>query len=244
MTSPARIRNSLQLLLLLLLPAVPSCRTGDDGADRGTPDTAIPITDETVPPQAMDAEPPLPPGAVPQRPEAVRDTILLEGMPEPVTARLFRSPDGYGLPFTTYVPEGIEVSLETDADSGGIRFAAAFTGRRDPNAYMHVFAQPRGTTGVVARQTALEFLRSRFLIGGEARPAEAPEWGTEAYAMAYSGDGGARYTGSLVLASHRGRWFHIMTHYPAEYGDGLEPRFRRMLEWWRWEDTGRPLGRR
>jgi hypothetical protein len=243
MTAQATIRNSPAPLLLAALLALAACGSQDHErpAQREGPATAIPLTDETVPPQPMNEAAPLPPGSVPERPASIRDTIEIEGMPESTTARLFRAPDGWGLPFSTYIPAGIEVAPETDADSGGIRFAAAFTGRADPNAYMHVYVYPRGATGIVARQGALEFLRSRFLVGDEARPAPAPPWAHEAYAMSYSGDGGVPYTGSVVVASHRGRYFHVVRHYPAEYGDGLEPRFRRILERWRWEDTGRSL---
>jgi hypothetical protein len=106
---------------------------------------------------------------------------------------------------------------------------------------MHVYVYPRGSTSVVARQGALEFLRSRFLVGDEARPIPPPSWAREAYDMSYSGDRGMLYAGSVVLASHRDRYFHVVRHYPAEYGDGLAPRFHRILEWWRWEDTGRAL---
>jgi hypothetical protein len=84
-------------------------------------------------------------------------------------------------------------------------------------------------------------VRSRAPWRDEADPAEPPGWGQEAYTFSYAGDGNVPITGRLVLGRHADRYFHVLTHYPAEYGDGLGPRFQSILEHWRWEDTGRPL---
>jgi hypothetical protein len=238
-----RQSHARHALVPLLLAVVVGCngRTGEAAAEDEGPDTAFPLTDESLPPQRVRELPPLPPESIAPRPEAIRDTISIEGMAEQTTATLVQPPRDYGLRFTVYVPDGLSVDYATDADSGGVRFHAAFTGQPDRNAYMHVFLYPAGTTGVVAREGAFQFLRSRFLVGDEANPVETPEWGHEAYGIAYAGDGGAQYVGQMVLASRGDRYFHVLTHYPAEYGDGLAPRFSYILRSWRWEDTGRPL---
>jgi hypothetical protein len=242
MNRHARMRTVLAALLLLTgggcgAPA-PEAAADDEG-----PDTAFPLTDESLPPQPVAELPPLPPESIPARPREVRDTLMIEGMPELATSRLVESPAGFGLRFSTYVPEGLGVDFSTDADSGGIRFHAAFAGQPDRNAYMHVYVYPEGSTGIEARSAAFEFLRSRFLVGDEVNPADVPEWGREAYGIAYSGDGGAQYVGRMVIGSRGDRYFHVLTHYPAEYGDGLGPRFDRILRSWRWEDSGRYLVR-
>jgi hypothetical protein len=234
------------ILLTLVLAACAACGTGDADIDDAAVDgagTAFPLTDETLPPQPRDELPPLPPESIAPRSRTIQDTLIIEGMPEPTTATLVQAPSDFDLPFSTYVPRGIQPDFDMDGRGDAVRFTAAFTGRPDPNAYMHVFVYPAGTTGVRARESAFEFLRSRFLVGDEVQPVDAPAWGREAYALSYSGDGGAHYTGRMVLATHAGRYFHVLTHYPAEYGDGLGPRYARILEWWRWEDTGRPLRR-
>jgi hypothetical protein len=234
------------LLLSLVLAVCTACGHGNNGntdPDPADAPTAIPLTDQTLPPQRADVLPPLPPESIAPRAPAIRDTLLIEGMPEPTTATLVHTPPGFSLPFSTYVPHGITTEFGADGDSDAVRFTAAFAGRTEPNAYMHVFVYPAGTTGIQARSSAFEFLRSRFLVGDEANPTDTPPWAREAYALSYSGDGGVHYVGRLIIATHADRYFHVLTHYPAEYGDGLGPRHARILQWWRWEDTGRPLVR-
>jgi hypothetical protein len=227
--------------LVLALCAACGGRT-DDLPEQGTLGTP-PTTEQALPAQPAPELPPLPPESIPQRPRTVADTLLIEGMPEPVTATLLRAPADLGMPFSTYVPPGIAADFEPAGDGPSIRFAAAFTGTADPRAYMHVRLYPAGTSEAAARTAATDFIRSRAPWRDEAQPAAAPPWGIEAYTYQYSGDGGVPITGRLVIGRHRDRFFHVLTHYPAEYGDGLGPRFQRILELWRWEDTGRMLER-
>jgi hypothetical protein len=199
-------------------------------------------------PDADDADPGPAHPALPERPGTVQDTLLIEGMPEPTTARLVRSPAGFGAPFTTYVPEGVDVDFEEGGDSAGVRFSAAFTGAADPNAYMHVRLYAPGATAA-AQEVAASFLRSRLPqdhpVNGSLEAeqpyaqVEPPSWGDEAFAFRYAGERNTLYVGRIVLARQNGRVLHVLTHYPAEYGDGLGPRFARILQQWRWEDTGR-----
>lgn len=193
-------------------------------------------------------QPPAVPGVEP-RAEALQDTIQLEGMPEPITARLLVAGE-LDPPFSTYVPQGISPVLEAAGDSGSVRFSAAFAGREDPNAYMHVRLYPRGTDLLAAREVVAGFLRSRRPqddpVGGSdveepQQQEEAPAWGLEAHRFDYAGDGNVPYVGRIVLARYRERFFHVLMHYPAEYGDGLGPRLDYILRHWRWEDTGQPL---
>jgi hypothetical protein len=238
--------RNLTWLPPLVLAMCTACGHGNNGnadTDPGDAPTAIPWTDETVPAQAIDTLPPLPAESIAVRPAAIRDTLLIEGTPEATTATLVDAPSDFALPFSTYVPDGISTEFGADGDVDAVRFTAAFSGRPDPNAYMHVFVYPAGTTGIQARTSAFAFMRSRMLVGDAANPIEAPAWAREAYTLSYSGNAGVRYVGRLILATHAGRYFHVLTHYPAEYGDGLGPRYTRILQWWRWEDTGRPLVR-
>jgi hypothetical protein len=197
-------------------------------------------------------EPADPPGVtLPARPATIVDTLLIEGMPEPATARLLSATDA-DPPFSTYVPDGISAALEGGGDTAAVRFAAAFTGAAEPNAYMHVRLYAPATPPALAREIVTGFLRSRRVqddpIGGIAidEPydvVEPPAWGAEAYSFAYVGDGNVPYVGRLVLARYGDRLLHVLTHYPAEYGDGLTPRFDWILGQWRWEDSGAMLTR-
>jgi hypothetical protein len=162
-------------------------------------------------------------------------------VPEPTPATLVRAPRGFDVPFSTYLPRGLNVDFNSRGDSAAVRFTAAFGGRPVRNAYMHILMYPPGTTRLVARGDAMAFLRGGAPWRNEGQPADPPPWALEAYTYAYTGDGGAYHVGRVVLGRHGSRYFHVVTHYPAEYGDGLGPRLNRILEHWRWEDTGRML---
>jgi hypothetical protein len=194
-------------------------------------------------------QPPEPP-AFPARAETRQDTVYIEGMPEVSTARLLHATE-LDPPFSTYVPAGIAAAAEAAGDSGAVRFSAAFTGEADPNAYMHVRLYPVGTNLLSAREVVAGFLRSRQpqddpVAGTDvdaAQRLDPPAWGLEAHRFDYAGEGGRHYVGRITLAQHGPRFFHVLVHYPAEYGDGLSPRLDYILEHWRWEDTGEPLRR-
>lgn len=189
----------------------------------------------------------------PPRAQTMTDTLMVEGMPEPSTATLLTTPPGTPMPFSTYVPQGIDASFEGEADTVAVRFAAAFTPESDPNAYMHVRFYVPGTSVADARETLNAFLVGRQPdddpIGDQPRNqpyevmAAPPAWADEGYAIMYEGEGNVYYSASLILASRGGRVFHVLTHYPAEYGDGLGPRFDFILRHWRWDDTGDMLVR-
>jgi hypothetical protein len=184
-----------------------------------------------------------------QRPDVVQDTILVEGLPQTLTARLLLAEE-LDPPFSTYVPDGLNAVVEAHGDSGSVRFSAAFAGREEPNAYMHVRLYPSDTDLLAAREVVAGFLRSRrpqddpmggLDIDEPQEPEQPPDWGLEAHRFDYAGDGNVAYVGRIVLAQYRDRFFHVLTHYPAEYGDGMGPRLDYVLRHWRWEDTGQPL---
>ncbi|HSJ24492.1 MAG TPA: hypothetical protein VK929_07495 [Longimicrobiales bacterium] len=195
---------------------------------------------------APEAEPPAP--MAPPRAQTLADTLMVEGMPQPTTATLLSTPPGTPMPFSTYVPEGIATDFEGAADTVAVRFAAAFSPESDPNAYMHVRFYVPGTTVADARETLNAFLVGRQPdddpVGDQPRdqPYEVmdtpPAWADEGYSIMYVGEGNVYYSAVLILASRGGRVFHVLTHYPAEYGDGLGPRFDFILRHWRWDDTG------
>lgn len=198
-----------------------------------------------------DAEPaPEPQPQLPPRAETTTDTLYLEGMPEVVTLTLVRSPADARPGFSTYVPPGIETDVDAAGDSASVRFSAAFSGSVDPNAYMHVRLYPLGTGTAVAGEVVAGFMRSRRPQDdptGDApaeeaphHPTDVPAWGTEAHVFSYA-DGDRRYVGRVVIGQHGPQSFHVLTHYPAEYGDGLGPRFEQILRHWRWEDSGAML---
>ena len=43
---------------------------------------------------------------------------------------------------------------------------------------------------------------------------------------------------SVALGRHGERWFMLTLHYPLEFSDGFVPRAQRIVDDWRWADTG------
>jgi hypothetical protein len=233
----------------LLLIAAAGCADGNapDADGDGVPAPG-PVTDATTVdgPELRQ----VPPESIPPRPETIQDTLMIEGMPEVTTATLVRASRDADLPFSTYLPQGMSADFVTADDGAAVRFTAAFAGVVEPQAYMHVLMHPDGTSLQLARDAVSQFLR--LLVPSDdpldarrteqvSRPAETPPWALQAHAFDYAGNAGARFVGRIILARHGPRFFHVIMHYPPEYGDGLGPRFDRILQHWRWEDTGLPL---
>lgn len=157
-------------------------------------------------PSAID--PPQPPA----RPQEKQDSFRLEGTWEQTRARLVQPTAS--LPFSTYVPEGLEFEQVSSGEGEGFYFYAAFGGQRNPEAYMLVFVLPEGATEAQAREKADAFVagnRSPQLLSG------------------------AR------LGSHNGRHFYVAHRYPGDFGDGMGSRTAYIKSQWVWLDDGTTL---
>lgn len=181
------------------------------------------------------------------RPAAMTDTLMIEGMPEPIVLRLFRTDADFPLPFSAYVPEDMSPEAGEDADDGSsVRFVAGFGGARNDRAFVHLFVHPNGTDpqqalGVVRAYEAAAGIPVSEGIEplGESDARARMPWADHAYTFRYQA-GGTWYLGAIGLGSHSGRLFHVVVHHPAEYGDGFAPRAGILLDTWRWAD-GAPL---
>lgn len=185
----------------------------------------------------------------PERPAVVQDTIRIEGMAEPITARLFETPDDFPLAFSAYVPEGMEPEFE-DADEGGtaVRISADLGGEDRPRAFLHVYVYPDTVTAATALATATALMESRGVpVGQGIEPLEgegalgAAEWPVARKGFRLQVEEDDWLVGDIAVGVHRGHPFHIMAQYPAELAEGFAPRIRMILDSWVWEDTGEPL---
>jgi hypothetical protein len=150
--------------------------------------------------------------------------------------RLFRSPAGFPLPFSTYLPADMAAVAARSAEGEALRFEARFGGTPNPAIYLEVVALPEGTSPAAAREAAR---REAGRLGEVAEATEPRDpWATDRFAFHESGG----VIGDVSLGRHGGRYFYLVTHLPAEAADGFGPRARRVLDDWRWSDTGRPLG--
>lgn len=196
---------------------------------------------------------PAPPDRGPTpRPAARTDTIELEGMPEPIHLTLFRAPDEFPLPFTTYVPDDMEPVVPGDearavgvGGGGSVRFVAAFGGQRNPDAFVHLLVFPRGTDRNEAVALARGYTASRGVpVSRGAVPLSSEEaerrmpWAFESFAFRYQSEG-QWFLGAVGVGEHDGRLFQIVRHFPGDYADGFGPRAGLVMESWHWADGGR-----
>ncbi|HSH46358.1 MAG TPA: hypothetical protein VK966_10995 [Longimicrobiales bacterium] len=229
-----------RIVPILLLLVTAACAQGDPGAENGD-SGALPAPAPDTETATPTPDPDRTPGE--DRPGSRSDTVYLEGMPEPMELTLFRTPQGFPLAFSAYVPSDFEAEREAE---DAVQFVAAFGGQRNEDAFVHVYIHPEGTDEQAAVGTIRTFGSSRGIpvsMGIEPMPAEdvtqTVPWADRAFTFRYQGDPGW-ITGTMALGQHDGRYFHIVTHYPAEYGDGIGPRVAKILETWEWAD-GTPL---
>lgn len=195
------------------------------GRDRQAPPAPPADTVSEIPAQATGPT---------SRPETLQDTLTVEGTPQQATLRLYRTPPGFPLPFSTYVPTDLVPEAAPPGAGGSVRFVADFGGRRTDSAYVAVLVHADGVGEEAAR-------RMLSAATGGSSPA-APDQQRYPWALAeYSGSGGATVSRG-ILGRHEGQFFQVLIRYPAELGDGFAPRAALVLEHWEWEGAGGGLG--
>lgn len=188
--------------------------------------------------ESPDAERPAPVSPPFERATTRLDTISIEGMPEVHQLRLIRQPQDFGIPFSTYVPEGFEVETVENDSGQAVRFLAAFGGTYNPAAFLEVALYPDAISQEEAmRRAGSELPDAARVPDNEAAPWPLAEW------RARGTDPSGRFTGVARLTSHDGRFVRVLMRYPLEYGDGFPARSAVILEEWRWND-GRPFTER
>jgi hypothetical protein len=211
-------------LLCLLLLAVAGCDPagGDRAAGRQPP---------PAPGTPAPAGVPAPP---PDRPEEVRGTIVLEGMEEPMVYRLYRTPAGFPLPFSTYLPQDMEADAVSPGEGEGVRIVPRFGGARDESAYLALLVLPERVDGEAAGRLVRDVAGRHGRVERVGDPAPGV---LEAYRFQGT-DGRA---GRIELRRREGRYLYLVDHAPLEMGDGWGPRVRHVLDEWRWASDGAPL---
>ena len=199
----------LKCVSMLALMAVAACN-GDKGT--ASPDNSAAMASQAAPGIPADDPPVTDQAQPPARPQEKQDFFRIEGTWEKTRARLVQP--SASLPFSTYMPEGMEFDHAASDEGEGFFFFAALDGRRNPDAFMIVFVLPEGTSEAEARKKADAFVASHRGLGLLS---------------------GAR------LGSHRGRYFYVAYRYPGDFGDGMGARMAYVCEHWVWLDGNTPL---
>jgi hypothetical protein len=200
-----------------------ACEQGDSESDASPPRAAAPPSDTLAPA----------PNSPAARPATRRVAISIEGMVDSMEVRLVRSPEGWAPPFSTYRPADMLDEATSSDEGNGLRFIANFGGVRNDQAFVHVFIYPATATEADVRRMTEAYVGDR-----PERVTEARRYTWTLLERPFSGrtGRGERTAGWIGAGQHAGRWFHIATEYPVEYGDGFGPRAARILEEWIWED--------
>lgn len=192
------------------------------------PNQGTPGSSSAAPVESPTASPTLSPGQ--ERPDTRIMPMTIEGKVIEMELRLF---DQAPLPFTTYVPKK-DFQNEVDSTEQGAvaQFVFSPQGKKDENAYVQIF--------LPARQTSVEDMRE--LLMGERGLLNANNWAlvdrTDIVSYPWAREkliyqrqtNKQTFLGSIYIGDHQGRSFYALTHYPAEYSDGFEPRSTIMLE--------------
>lgn len=210
-TRQGRVTHTLCGTILLALPA---CAPGADAPPAEDP--AADVGQMTPAPPAAPS-----PAAGTERPETMRGALLIEGMEDSTTFRLYRAPEGFALPFSTYLPQ--------DVLGEAVRFVANFGGERRERIYLHLAVPAEPMTAEQVEERVREVAES---LGTAERVAEpAHPWALAEY-TARGSDTAAR----VMLGRHGGRYFYLISHAPLEALDGWGPREAAILRAWRWAD--------
>jgi hypothetical protein len=215
---PSAMRSLLLPALFLGLALAASSCTPETNAPEAPPAATAPDTVTATP----GARAPIRSGV-----------MMVEGMEEPVTLHLYDAGPGFPLRFSTYVPEGWRAETVSSGEGDAVRFTPE--GGDAAGVALTFFVYREQIRTGEARQMA----RNMADVVGNASREQRPErWALDAYSF-----DGPDLVGRLVLGRQAGRFFHFMSVYPPEWGDGFAPRAGIIIDEWVWHDTGRGLGR-
>ena len=151
------------------------------------------------------------------------DIVSIEGEKTQVTLKLYSPASGV---FTTYYPEKDFIAQSrTLGEETGTQFIYNIGGRQNKEVFVALFFPTKATTLEQLKQDA----QQRGLIQPNqwqvvTRTTEVPySWAKEK--IVYKKRASSQNLGGEVYVGEAsGKAFYVVTHYPAEYGDGFGPR--------------------
>lgn len=193
------------------------------------PSNDFPATDSSTEPQSPTAAAPTTSPSQ-ERPDTRVMPMTIEGQVVEMELELF---DKQPLPFTTYVPTKDFQNEVNSSDQGTVaQFFFSPTGQKNEAAYVQIFLPARYTTVEDMRELLLNdqglLATNRWQLVDRTDIVSYP-WAREK--LIYQQQVKEQnFVGSIYIGDYRGRAFYALTHYPAEYVDGFEPRSTIMLE--------------
>jgi hypothetical protein len=175
---------------------------------------------------------PKPGGATPApfQPESRITPLSIEGQSVEVELKLFNPAT---LPFTTYAPAKDFQSEVSGADGEqNIRFYFSPTGQKDVKAYVQIILPSQGNSVDEMRESILSdrgiMATNRWELVDRTDIVSYP-WAKEKFIYQQQTSSGMAI-GAIYIGEDKGKAFYVLTHYPAEYSEGFEPRSAVILE--------------
>jgi hypothetical protein len=234
-----RFQNLSLLGAIVALSTITACASGSNntvdsgvGSDRAT----IPTPSE----QSTAPSPAATPNNQPQetsdttqastRPSTKTDTINIEGEKSEVTLKLY---DELSQIFTTYFPKDDFVAESVSSGEGtGSLFYFNIDGNKNSDAYVSI-SFPTGANNAEQLErllTAKGGLVQKNQWQMEERTKDVPySWAKEKILYKQPGSEDNLLV-QLYIGEANGKVFYVITHYPAEYGDGFAPRANFILD--------------
>jgi hypothetical protein len=156
--------------------------------------------------------------------------LSIEGQSVEVELKLFNQA---ALPFTTYVPAQ-DFQSEVGGTSGeqNVRFYFSPTGKKDSKAYLQMVLPDQGNSIEEVRELILSdrgiMATNRWELVDRTDVVSYP-WAKEKFIYQQQTPDGMAI-GTIYIGENQGKAFYILTHYPAEYAEGFEPRSAVILE--------------
>lgn len=157
-------------------------------------------------------------------------TISVEGEKTQIPVKLYQYPSPK---FSTYFPEkDFIVDSSASGEGAGIRFYANFGGKKNENAYIHFFF-PANANNLAQVRTRVYGKRGLLASNNWQsinKTSKVPySWVTEKISFKQRKNN-QNIIGNVYIGQYQGKAFYVITHYPAEYGDGFAPRENIILQ--------------
>jgi hypothetical protein len=151
-------------------------------------------------------------------PQTRQDTLLLEGMAAPVELQLFRSPEGWPLQVTTYLPPDLVAESSRSKEGDKLLFSLG-------EAQLSFVILPEGTNRSSAQ------VRAKANFGKANVQSCRSSWDWQWKCMYVSNLQGREKR--LLIGEQQGRQFYFFLDYPLEGGDSAAHRFDMVMRGWR-----------
>ena len=203
-------------------PEMPDTEQGVDEQEPETPEEPGEMEDEETVDQTEDETETV------EFDEQIEETIVLEGMEEPITLNLYDHPDA---PFLTYVPDDFVVEEVSGGEGESYIFYTNYEGEKNEEINLEIYFFGEQIT----EEPSLDDKDSTFatLLEGMVEVPSEEEWHDWSIKEYYSED----RSNHALLGEHEGQYFVMVINSTPLYSEGFIPRVDKIINHFYWTDT-------